>query len=308
MMESDYFGGIMKKSLILFVIGFLALNFSGCGAPHPIVNGEDGTYGWNLDLDDLAEGTKTPIFADVTIDKGGLFIVSTILFTLDGSTPAPRDFEDLAVQAEMAALKGTLPYSEVEIDGETIDLRELVKPGAAYFYAMDEGLDYPEQYLDYTVKALEYDPVLYPNSPDFGRIVVTADYAFDPTIWAGDYTVAGPGADAQYSLLLGLLTPAPAGGGFTDIEGTLTVADLASPSSSLYALNGTIPSGNPSPAQLEAVSGLVIQNNDYVSATSITHLADFLDGIEIDDVDHCGNGNLTNEIPPYVFDPDVECP
>jgi hypothetical protein len=276
--------------------------------PYAIINGEEGTYGWNLDLDDLAEGTKTPIFADVTLDKGEMFFLSWILFTLDGTTPENRDFADPAVQAEMAALTGTLPYWEVEIDGETIDFRELVKPGAAYSYAMDQGLDDPEQYLAYTVKVLEYDPVAYPNFGDFARTVVTADFAFDPTLWAGDYTVAGPGADAQYSLLLGLLAPEPAGGGFTDIEGTLTIADLASPSSSLYALNGTIPPGNPSPAQLEAVSGLVIQNNDYVSATSITDLASFLYGVGIDDVDHCGNGNLTHTIPPYVLDPDAECP
>ncbi len=297
----------MKKLFILLVIGFLVLGFSGC-VPYPVINGEDGTYGWSLDLEDLAEGTKTPIFADVTIAKGEMFIVSEILFTIDGSTPAPRDFEDVAVQAEMAALKGTLPYIEVDIDGETIDFRELVKPGAAYLYAMDEGLDDPEQYLDYTVKALEFDPVLYPIFPDFGRTIVTADYTFDPALWAGDYTVTGPGADDQYTLLLGLLTPAPAGGGFTDIEGTLTITDLASSSSSLYALNGTIPPGNPSPARLEAVSGLVILENDYVSATSITHLANFLDGIDIDDVDHCGNGTLTDEIPPYVLDLDAECP
>ncbi len=323
----------MKKFYALLLIGLMTFIVSGCA---PSFTLEDGEYGYTLNLEDIADDIVTPIFIDATIIKSQFMGDSEILFTLDGSEPVIRDFTNVAVQLEMAQLIGTIPYTDTTDTGGP-DFREFIKPGAAFMYASSELFPLgstvePSDFLSIEVKAIQYSPIVSPISPPE---VITAKYTFDPTLWAGDYTITGNAADDTVDPPIPADIEAEIFGKifisnpnidlyFTGIEGTLTAVDLRDPE--MQPAMVIPPTGWD--GTLESVGGLTLKNNDYVGATSakstatifglardfsIEAMEDYFDII----ADHCGNGaigpplNPDGEDPFFPFfeggDPDDDC-
>jgi|GEM_PF-6649144 len=264
----------MNKLLTLLAVGFMMVAFAACTPPPaPTFDLPDGTYGYSLDLTDPMN--PVPILQAVGIVAS--VPANVIFFSLDGSDPVAWDpsNEDDPNWANLMTLTGSIPYMDLsgETGDPTMDLTQLTSVGLLYFMGLSADPPMPGPATT-TIKAIEVDPILGLTSE-----IASATYTIDPTVWNGDYTVVGHPplnpmdpmtADTTLQMLAGLLSPAPAGGGFATIDGDLTITNLDSlPLALLYGCGA-----GGAPGCLAAITGdLVVTGCQYETTMSIGTMA-----------------------------------
>ncbi len=303
----------MNKLLTAFVVGFVIIGLTGCPPPPPLAptfDLADGTYGYSLDMTDPM--APVPVLQAVGIEASDP--ANVIFYTLDGSTPVAWDPTNPADpnynMAGLATLSGSIPYIDMtspeclaacaalppEDQAECYaacppDLTTFTSVGTLYFMGLLADPPAPGP-ATVTIKAIAIETAFGQSSP-----IAEATYTIDPTIWNGDYTVVGHPplnpmdpmtADIPLQVLMGLLSAPPAGGGFTTIDGNLTITSL-SWADALGVLYGCHPQYN-APGCLGTITGdLTVTNNANTSTTNIEAMAA---GVVVGgSVTHCSNAD-----------------
>lgn len=271
----------MKRLLILSAIGLIATFLTACEMPPVIFSLPQGGYGWHLDMEDPLN--PVPVLEPVYLGNEGPF--DFIFFTLDDSDPFCWDISNSEDPnwLNVANLAGPIPYIDTRQFGGDTDLRTLTAVGIEALFHLDAGDLNPALHFSTTIKAISCNQVTGDFSP-----LASHTYIFDISRWDQSYTVEGNApsldppipADVELRVLIGLVTSATlGGGGFTTIDGDLTITGLQSPfypdpqALPLGTLYGCVPQFN-APGCLSLVTGdLIIKNNPYVTTAEIEDMA-----------------------------------